>query len=97
MLDVICHGHGFLGLRCCRRLRLLVRELTRMHHDKAERLHADPAIAVLDFDLADDALPMPAARGFVFRPARFLHEEGQGGGLAPPGFEFLPDGAGARY
>jgi hypothetical protein len=37
-------------------------------------------------------LPMPAAWCFGLRPARFLHEEGQGGWLAPPGFEGLAHG-----
>jgi hypothetical protein len=97
MLPVVCHGHGLLGLRRGRRLRLLVRELTRMHHDKPERLHADPSITVLNFDLSDHALPMPAAGRFRRRPPRFLHEEGQGGLLLPPGFEVLTHGTRAWH
>ena len=92
-----CHGLGFLGLRCCIGLCLLVRELTRMDHDKTQRLHAHPSIAVLDLDLPHDALPMPAAGRFSRRPPRFLYQEGQGGLLLPPGFECLTHGAGARH
>ncbi len=46
MLHLVCHGLGFLGVRRCIRLRLLVRELTRMHHHKTEHLRDDASVAV---------------------------------------------------
>jgi hypothetical protein len=55
------------------RVGLLLSQLTRMHHDKTERLHANPSIAVLDLKRADDALSMPAAGRFSCRPPWFLH------------------------
>jgi len=39
---------------------------------------------------------MPTAWLFVLGPAGLLHEEGQGRVLAPPGLEFLPNGARPR-
>src|SRR5262249_20128963 len=45
---VVCHRLGFLVLRACIRLGLLLRELTRMYHDKTERCSSDPSVAVLD-------------------------------------------------
>ena len=77
-------------------LGLLLRQLARMHHDKAQRFLRDPSIAVLDLHLPEHALPMPAAGRFVLGPPRLLHQEGQGGLLLSPGFEFLADGTGAR-
>ena len=95
-LHVVCHGLGFLLLGDGIRLGLLLGQLIRMHHDKTQFLLCDPSLAVLHLDPADDALPMPTSGCFVPGPPRFLHQEGQGGLLAPPGFEFLPYGTGAR-
>jgi hypothetical protein len=92
MLDVRNDCGGFLRLRSGIRLGLLLRELARMHHDKAEGLVSYPPFTVLHLHLSEHTLPMPAAWFFVLRPARFLHEEGQGGLLAPPGFECLAHG-----
>jgi hypothetical protein len=96
MRDVRTEGFGFFGLRCAICLGLLLRELTRMHHHKAQGLVHSVSVTVLDLDPPAHAVPMPAAGCFVLRPTRFLHEEGQGGLLVPPGFEVLTDGTGAR-
>jgi hypothetical protein len=96
MRDVRNECFGFFGLRRAIGLGLLLRQLARMHDHKAQGLVPDASVTVLDLDLAEHALPMPAAWGFVLRPTRFLYEEGQGGLLAPPGFELLPDGTGAQ-
>jgi len=92
MLAVLHDCCGFLRLRRGIRLGLLLRELARMHHDKAEELVRYPPVPVLHLHLSEHTLPMPAAWFFVLRPARFLDEEGQGGLLAPPGFECLAHG-----
>jgi hypothetical protein len=97
MLDVLNDCCGFLRLRSGIRLCVLLRELARMHHDKAEGLVSYPPFTVLHLHLSEHTLPMPAAWFFVLRPARFLHKEGQGGLLAPPRFQLLPDGTGARH
>src|SRR5262249_21281434 len=94
---VVGYGLRFLGLGTGIRVGLLLGQLTRMHHDKTERLHANPSIAVLDLNVADDALPMPATGRFRCRPPRFLYEEGQSRLLLPPGFEFLTHGARAWH
>src|SRR5262249_32209915 len=73
----------------CIGLRLLLRQLTRMHHHKTERLRGYPSIAVLDLDLADDALPMPPATPVVLGPPGFFHHERQGGLLLAPRFQLL--------
>jgi hypothetical protein len=89
----VCHdGFGFPGLRGGIGLSLLLRQLTRMHHHKTERLRGDPSSAVLDLHLADDTLPMPVSGCFCLRPPWFLHQQGQGGLLLPPRFEFLAHG-----
>ena len=92
MLDVRNDCGGFLRWRSGIRLCLLLRELARMHHDTAEGLVRSPPCTVLHLHLSQHPLPMPAAWFFVLRPARLLHEEGQGGLLAPPGFECLAHG-----
>jgi hypothetical protein len=92
-LHVVCESRSFFLLGKAIPLALLLGELTRMHHDKAERLHTNSSIAVLDLDMADDALPMPASGCFSLRPPRFLYDQGQGGLLLPPRFEFLPHSA----
>ena len=92
LLDVCTDRLRFLRLRSGIRLCLLRRELARMHHDKAEGLVRYPPFTVLHLHLSQHTLPMPAAWCFVLRPARFLHEEGQGGLLASPGFECLAHG-----
>jgi len=96
LLDVRCDGCGFLRLRGGIGLRLLLRQLARMHHDQAQCLLGDAPLTVLDLDVAEHALPRPVARRLVLGPPGLLHEEGQGGLLAPPGFKVLPDGTGTR-
>src|SRR5919109_5039966 len=96
MLEVLHDCGGFLRLRSGLRLGLLRREWARMPHDKAEGLVRYPLFAILHLHLSEHTLPMPAAWGFVLRPARLLHEEGQDGWLAPPGCEGLTDDTGAR-
>src|SRR5262245_52258446 len=91
LLDVRNDCGGFLRLRSGRRLGWLLRELARMHHDKAEGLVSDPPFTVLHLHLSEHTWPMPAAWCFVLHPARFLHKEGQDGLRAPPGFEGLTD------
>src|SRR5919205_2124315 len=80
-------GFGFFGLRRAIGLGLLLCQLTRMHHDKAHFLLGDPPIAVLHLDVADDALPMPAAGRPLLPPARVFFKEGGGGVLASPSLE----------
>jgi hypothetical protein len=94
---MVCHRLGFLRLGAGICLGLLLGQLTRMHHHKAQGFLRDPSLLVLHLHLVEHAVPMPATGRFVLRPPRFLQEERQGGLLAPPGFEFLPDGTGARH
>jgi hypothetical protein len=96
VLDVRRDGVSFLGLRGGIGLRVLLRQLARMHHHKAERFERDPSVALLDLHLPDHTLSMPTPRGLILRPPRLLQQEGQGGLLLPPGFEGLADGTGAR-
>ena len=65
-----------------------------MYHNKPERLGDDASVAVLDLDLPDHAVSMPAARRFVLGPPGFLHHEGQRRWLTLSGFELLADGTG---
>jgi hypothetical protein len=69
---VVGHRFGFLALAAGIRLRLLVGQLTRMHDHKPECLQGDPAITVLDLDLAHHTVAMPGARRFVLGPSRLL-------------------------
>src|SRR5262245_37773844 len=71
-LGVVCHRLGFLRLGDGIRLGLLLRELTRMHHDKTERFSSNPSVAVLDLDLAHHTLPMPAAGWLILGAPRLL-------------------------
>jgi len=96
LLDVRCDGCGFLRLRGGIGLRLLLRQLARMHHDQAQCLLGDPARALLHLDPAAHTVAMPAARRLVLRPSRLLHEEREHGWLLSPGFECLPDSTGTR-
>jgi len=94
--DVVCHRLGFLLLGHGRRLGLLGRQWTRMHHDKAHlRLRALSG-TVLDFDRAYPALATPGARRFVLGAPRFLHYKRQRGLLLSPRFQCLSDGTRAR-
>jgi hypothetical protein len=96
MRDVRNDRFGFLCLCRAICLGLLLRQLARMHDHKAQGLVSSAPVTVLDLHLAGHALPVPAAWGFILRPTRFLHEEGQGGLLVPPRFAVLTDGTGAR-
>jgi hypothetical protein len=93
---VVCHSLGFFPLRRCIGLSLLLRQLTRMHHHKAQLLLSDASIAIFDLYLAEHTLAMPAPGRLVLRPSGFLHQQGQGGLRAPPSFEVLPDSTRAR-
>ena len=64
---------GFLGLRGSIGLGLLLRQLARMHHNKAERFERDPSVAVLHFHLPEHTLSMPTAWCLVLGPPRFFH------------------------
>jgi hypothetical protein len=96
LLDVRHDGFGFLGLRGGIGLGLLLRQLARMHHNKAERFERDPSVAVLYLYLPDHTLAMPPAWCLVLGPPRFLHQEGQHRLVLAPGFETLPDSTRAR-
>jgi hypothetical protein len=96
MREVCNDRFGFFGLRSALCRGLLLRQWARMPDHKAKGLVPYAPVTVLSLHLAEHALPMPAAWGFVRRPTRFLYEEGQGGWLVPPGFEVLTDGTGAR-
>jgi hypothetical protein len=72
-LDVVGHGLGFLRLGCHIGLGLLLRQLTRMPHKKAQFLPRAPSLAVLPIHWAERALPMPTVRPLVLRPPRLLH------------------------
>ena len=71
---VVGNGLGFLLLRPRIRLRMLLGQLTRMHHDKAHLFLHDPFITILDLHLPHDALPMPTAGRFRLGPPRFLYQ-----------------------
>jgi hypothetical protein len=93
---VVGHGLRFFHLSRGRGLGLLLRQWTRMPHDKAPLFLHAPLITLLHLHLPHDALPMPAAGRFRLGPPRFLYQQGQGELLLSPGFEGLPYGTGAR-
>ena len=93
---VVGHGCGFFHLRPGIALRLLLGQLTRMHHHEAQCLLGDAPIAVFDLHLSAHTLAMPAPWRLGLRPPGFLEQEGEGGLLPPPGFECRTDGTGAR-
>ena len=95
-LHVGCNYLGFLRLGDRIRLGLLLRQLTRMHDYKAERLGGNSPFAVLHRHRPENALPMPAAGLRVFGPPWFLHQERQPGVLLSPGFQLLAHGTSAR-
>src|SRR4029453_998665 len=95
-LHVLCNSSSFLLLGGGIGLGLLLRQLARMHHHKAERFERYSSVAVLNLHLPAHTLSMPAARRFILGPPRLLQQEGQGGLLLPPGFEGLADGTRAR-
>ena len=97
LLDVRRDGLGFLRLGGGRGLGLLLRQLARMHHEKAQRFLRHPPIAVLNLYRPADALPMPLAARCVLGPPRLFHEEGQGGLLLSPGFQLLAHRTGAWH
>jgi hypothetical protein len=82
MPHVVCQGCGFFLLGSGIGLGLLLRQLTRMHHHKAQFLLGDAPIAVFDLHLSAHPLAMPAAWFFGLRPAGFLHQERLSGVLA---------------
>jgi hypothetical protein len=73
VLDVRRDDCGFLRLGGGIGLGLLLRQLVRMHHHKAERCERYSAVTVLNLHLLVHALPMPTAWRLVLRPSRFLH------------------------
>src|SRR5262249_37144819 len=95
-LAMVGHRLGFLLLPAGIRLGLLVRQLPRMHDDKAHYLLRDTPIAVCDFHLSEHALTMPTPGCLSLGPLGLLHQQGQGRWLTSPGFESLPDGTGTR-
>ena len=72
-LDVVVHGLGFLRLGRRIGLGLLLRQLTRMAHNKAQFLQRDPSLAVLPIHWAEHALPIPTTRPLVTHPPRLLY------------------------
>src|SRR4029450_3534571 len=95
-LHVLCNSSSFLRLCGGICLGLLLRQLARMHHHKAERFERYSSVAVLDLHLSAHTLAMPAPGRLVLPPPGCLPQQGQGGLHAPPGFEFLPDRTRAR-
>jgi hypothetical protein len=75
---------------------LLLGQLTRMHHHKAQCLLGDAPIAVCDLHLSAHTVAVPAPWRLGLRPPGFLEQQGEGGVLPPPSFEGLTDSTGAR-
>jgi hypothetical protein len=93
---MVCDGFGFPRLGRCIGLSLLLRQLTRMHHDKAQLLLRNAPFTILHIHQAEHALSMPTAGLLVLRPPGLFYQEGQSRLLAPPRFKLLPNGTGAR-
>lgn len=72
-LDVVGHSLDYLRLGCHIGLGLLLRQLTRMPHKKAQFLPRTPSLAVLPIHWAERALPMPTMQPLVLRLPRLLH------------------------
>ena len=87
---------GFLRSGCGIGLRLLLGQLTRMPHDKAPEHLRHASVTVFHLHLAAYALAVPPAGLLGLRPPGLLDQEGQRRLLAPPRFQLLPDGTGAR-
>jgi hypothetical protein len=83
---------GFLRLAGGRGRRVLLGQLTRMHDDTAPALLRHAPVLILHLDLAPPAVAMPLAGLLRRRPPGLLDQEGQRRLLAPPRFQFLPDG-----
>jgi len=90
LAHVVGHGLRCLHWRRGRGLGLLLRQLTRMHHDQAHLFLHDPLLTLLHLSLPHDAVPMPAAGRCRLGPPRLLSDQGQGALLLSPGFEGLP-------
>ncbi len=97
LLDVRRDDCGFLRVCGGRGLGLLLRQLARMHHEKAQRFLRHPPSAVLDLYRPDDALPRPRAARCVLGPPRLFPSEGQGGLLLSPGFQLVAHRPGAWH
>jgi hypothetical protein len=94
---VVGHRFSLFDLSRCVGLRLLLGQLTRMHHDKAPLcLRCSPCTG-LDLPLPHDAWPMPAPGRLRLGPPRLLRQQGQGRLLLPPRFEFLAHGTRAWH
>jgi hypothetical protein len=91
---MVSDGGGFLRLGHRIGLGVLLRQLTCMHHDKAQCLLGDPPLAVFHLDSSQYAVPMPASGCFRLGPPWLLHQQRQDGLLLSPGFEVLPYGTG---
>ena len=76
---------------------MLLRQLTRMDHEKAQGLLGDTPITVFNLHPSEHAVAMPAPGGLGLRPAGLLYQQEQGGLRAPPGFKCLPDRTGAWH
>jgi hypothetical protein len=70
------HGLGFFPWRSGIGLRLLLRQLTRMHRNETQFLLGDAPITVLDFHLAEHTVAMPAPGHLVPGPPGFLRQQG---------------------
>ena len=69
---VVGHSLRFFHLSRGRGLGLLLRQLTRMHHDKAHLFLHDPLLTILHLHRPHDALPMPGAGRFRLGSPWFL-------------------------
>jgi hypothetical protein len=94
---MVSDGCGFLRLGSGIGLGLLLRQLTRMNHDKAHLLLHDAPVTVLHLNLSQHTLPMPAAGLLVLGSSGFFYQEGQGGLLLAPCFQLGADRTGAWH
>jgi hypothetical protein len=97
MLHMGSDGCGCLRLGSGRGLDVLLRQLTRMHHNKAHLLLHDAPVTVLHLHRSQPTWPMPAAGLLVLGASGFFYQEGQGGWLLAPCFQLGADRTGAWH
>jgi hypothetical protein len=73
--EVVRDALGLLGLGCDIGLRLLVRQLGGMYHDKPDLLPGNVLVTIFHFDAAADTPPTPAPWRLVCSPSRFFKEQ----------------------
>jgi hypothetical protein len=96
-LDGVRESRSCLGWGAGLRLRVRLRQVAGLHHEKAQGLLRHPPITGLALYGAEPAVAMPLAARFVLGPPRFCHEEGQGWVLRPPRVECLAHRPGAWH